>query len=85
VPTVEVLSRSHFRELPEATARPIADNAWEIRIPRTTAVQKRCRVPDSLEGWDGVVFAIDGEQTAPAVASAIDAHAVTVTVWVLEG
>lgn len=81
--TVELLVRTRFLPLPGATARRVGANAWEVHIPRTEAVARLARRGLDPEDWDGAVFAIDGEQTEPAVASGADEAALKVAALVL--
>jgi hypothetical protein len=83
MPTVELLHRNRFVPLEGATATPIAANAWTVRIPLTEAIRRLVRRADDPEAWDGAVFALDGQETAPAVGSGGGPAGITVTVLVL--
>ncbi len=82
--SIELLHRNRFLPLDDATARQLAANVWEIRIPRGDGVHHRTRRAPQLEAWDGAVFALDGVQTEPATGSGEDASAIRLTVVILD-
>lgn len=84
MPHLHLLVRSHFVDLPEASAERIADNAWTIAIPLTDAVTRRARRRPEPEAWEGAIFLIDDAETQPAVVTAIDAVEVCLTAWILD-
>ncbi len=77
---IEVLHRGRFIRCPDASARQVSTNAWEVRIPRASDVHQRTRREPELEAWDGAVFSIDGVEMQPGTGSGSDAGAVLVTV-----
>lgn len=79
-PVVEIVHRNRFVALPGATARRTRANAWEVTIPKSEAVAKLLRKAVSASAFDGVTFAIDGEESVHALGSAEDRQAVRVTV-----
>jgi hypothetical protein len=79
--TLELLDRNRVRPLPGAAVRPLASNAWEIRIPRTPDAERV--FGPGLRKLDGAVFLVDGVQTEPALISAETADAVLVSAWAL--
>lgn len=78
-----MLVRNHFHPLPDATATPIAANAWEIRVPTEGASCKTARRGTRAEDWDGAVFLIDDQQAEPALGSGEAPGVVIVTALVL--
>lgn len=78
---IEVLVRGRFVELPEARARAVAGNAWEIDIPDVGTLKRKTRRGDRPEDWDGAVFLVDGRETEPGIGSGGRGGTVTVSVW----
>ena len=78
---VELLHRGRFYPVPEASAVPLAANAWDVTIPRDAPALLRARREWTEAGWDGAVLSIDGRETEPALTSRIDARSVTLSVY----
>jgi len=81
--TIELLHRGRFDVVATATAKQVSSNAWSVRLPFADRAVQRSRRPATDKGWDGAVLAIDGQESEPGVVSAIDARAVTLSVWVI--
>jgi len=81
--TIELLHRGRFDAVDGATAERVSSNAYTVRLPLTARAVQRSRRPATEDGWDGAVVAIDGAESEPGVVSAVDDHAVTLTVWIL--
>jgi hypothetical protein len=69
--------------IPGMSARRIAANAWEVRIPRTELARKLSKRGDDPLAWDDAVFAIDGVETEPSVGSGLDPDVIRVTAILL--
>ncbi|MCA9569530.1 MAG: hypothetical protein KC656_16905 [Myxococcales bacterium] len=80
---IEVLVRGRFVPLDDASARRIAGNTWEIRIPDPASIARRTRRGASPEDWDGAVFVVDGAETEPGVGSGGGPDHVVVTAWIV--
>lgn len=80
---IELEVRRRLHEVASATVKPLAANAYEVTLPRDDDAVQRCRRPWSIEGWDGAVLVLDGQDAEPAVASGIDGKAVRLTVFVV--
>ncbi|HHO54648.1 MAG TPA: hypothetical protein ENK18_28170 [Deltaproteobacteria bacterium] len=81
---IELLHRGRFFPVEDASARALSSNAWELRLPITSAVHARTRRRPDPEDWDGAIFALQGAQTEPAVGSGRDRGAIYLTVLVLD-
>jgi hypothetical protein len=80
---IELEHRRRLHEVAGATVVTLAPNAYEITLPRSDDAVQRARRPWTLEGWDGAVLVLDGQDAEPAVASGIDAEGVRLTVFVV--
>lgn len=80
MPTIEVVYRNRFFPLDTAVAKSVGGGAWEVRIPVSDPIHAKMRIRPEPEAWDGVVFAIDGEETMPAVGSGLTKKEVIVAV-----
>lgn len=80
---IHALVRGRFVLAEGATATPVADNAWMVRVPRTERMSKALRCKVNLEALDGMVFLIDAEQSEPAVGAAETREFVELTALVL--
>lgn len=78
-----MLVRGRFEPLVNATAIPVAGNAYQIRVPVDEALLRRVRREATAESWDDAVFLIDGKESEPAVGSGEGPGHVTVTAFVL--
>ena len=76
---LEVVHRNRFVPVTDATVVEIAGGAWEIRIPVGSAIHNTTRRKPTPEGWDEAIFAIDGEETQPAMGSGANKSHVVVT------
>lgn len=81
---IELLHRGRFHPIDDATARSLASNAWEIRLPLASPAHRLARRAPTPEAWDGAIFALDGAQTEPATGSGLDRGALYLTVLILE-
>ena len=85
MPTIAVLDhRRRAQALPGATARKVAGNAWEIRIPKDHVLHGRLRREPTPEGWDDAVFLLDDQESQPVVGSGEDDRSVWVTALFLD-
>jgi len=81
--TIELLHRGRFDVVDGASAKKAGPNAWTVRLPLAARAVQRSRRKPTVEGWDGVVLAIDGAESEPGVVSRVGKDAVTIEVWVL--
>jgi len=81
MPDVQLLIRNRFHPVRGATARPVAGNAWEIRIPADDPVLSRARRTSDPTTWDDAVFLVDDLETDGAVGSAHERGWIVVTAW----
>lgn len=82
MPTVSVVHRRRVTALPDATARRVAANAWEVVLPREGALAKAIRAPLTVDTVDQLVLMIDDAESLQVIGSAEDATTVTATVLV---
>jgi len=80
---IELELRRRLHEVAGATFVTLAPNAYEITFPRDDETVQDARRPWTLEGWDGAILVLDGQDAEPAVASGIDAESVRLTVLVV--
>lgn len=75
---IELLSRGRYEPLPDATARHLDANAWEVRIPRSARAERLLRRWD-VDAIDGVTLVIDGVESLQVVGSREDRAALVAT------
>ncbi len=80
---IELEHRRRLQLVARATVVTLAPNAYEITLPRGDKAVESAGRPWTLEGWDGAVLVLDGQDADPAVASGIDAESVRLTVLVV--
>ena len=80
---VEVVHRRRFVPLPSAVVERLPGGAVEVRIPVGDPIHQTTRRAPTPEGWDGAIFAVDGEEGEPAVGSGIRKGHVVVVVLML--
>lgn len=80
---IELLHRGRFDEVRGASARSAGANAWLVTLPLDDRAVQRSRRGTRVEGWDGAVLALDGQETEPALVSDLRDGQVTLTVWVI--
>jgi len=83
-PRIEVLHRRRAEPLTGASARKIAGNAWEIRIPKDESLHQRLRRPATPEGWDEAVILLDDRESQPVLGSGEDDRTIWVTAIFLD-
>ena len=81
---IALLCRSHFVDLPNATAENIASNAWRVRIALSDPGVRKARRGAQAEHWDGAILSLDGKETEPVTGSGDGTGYVEVTALLFE-
>lgn len=79
--SIQILIKSRFYPWPDATARRVRANVWEVSVPRTAEAERR--FGKDLRGLDEAVLLIGDEETQPALISAEGPEGVRLTAIVL--
>lgn len=75
---IELLTRGRYETLPDATARHVGANAWEVRIPRSARTERLLRKWE-LDAIDGATLMIDGVESLQVVGTREDTAALVAT------
>ena len=75
---LQILHRNHFRPLKNATARQIAGNCWEVRIP--IADNRRWLPGTRASDFDDAIVLVDDEESNQVIGTREGSDFVVVTV-----
>lgn len=81
--TVEVLHRRRFYVIDEPRLTKVSTNSWSLDLPKDHVIHQRVRRKPTLEGWDGAVFSLNGEESEPCVATGEGRDTISLLIYVL--
>jgi len=82
-PTIQLLHKGRFIEIPCASATPIGSNAWTLSIHKGPELDAILRKSATLEMFDDAIFLIGDIETDKSIGSKETSALFQVTSWTL--